>query len=567
MKLFSPHRLAVILILFTLASRVQASPRDELLRLVPESMTLCVVVQDVRERFQEIRDDSFLKRLSQVPFIKVQFDSPEFLKLIQTKQKVLTDLGITTEQLKNDLLGDAIVFAYRHVPEGSPRTEEGLFLVWARDQKLLVRVVDRINEQQKKSGELKDLIERKHRDRPYFERVMHKDGAAAKEYFFVSDHTIAFSPRENVIQQAIERTFAPATEVPAWSKRLEQLGLGKVLGALLVNPRAFDEELGKQEAAELASGKPFLKQFRNYWKAVDSLGLYVEMTSDLEIGLALQVQTNLIPEAGKRFFAELGTASLLWKSIPDDALFALAPRIDFPALVEMLQGFCDEAQRKEIARGLEAGLRPFLPEKTTLDSLKKGLAPNWGLWVNAPAKDDRAWAPKATFAIQLQSTSDGTAVETTCKNALQFLVTMLQFASKEPVRVETIKDGAIEIKSLVHPKFPTGVQPSFAVKDGYLVLASTPETIRQFTLSKDAPALPETPLLRISAKGWQSYLTNHRSAMTSFLESMGGGDEKTLAHQIDAVLENLKSFDQLELAAKTTKERATLIFRLKTRNP
>ncbi|MCE9533157.1 MAG: hypothetical protein K8T89_18825, partial [Planctomycetes bacterium] len=551
------------------ASSAVAAPRDELLRLVPESMTFCVVVADVRERFKDIKDESFLNLISQTPFIKVQLDSPEIQKLRQIQQKISKELKITPEQLRDEILGDAVVFAYRHAPGDQPDREQGLFLIWARDKVLAGQLVDRINEAQKKSGELKDLTPLKHEEQTYFKRTKVKADQTEEEFYLVRDHLIAFSPKEAVIKAVIERSKLAVADADKsfWPGTMQRLGLGNALAAILVNPRAFDAELASSENLAKDEPKTFLKEFRRYWKAVDALGVYADIRKDLEIGLALQVRKEELPAAGQKLFAELGQPSAVWKVIPEDALLAIASRLNVAAFAEAYAGFCAPEKIQEIERSLEAGLRPFLPEKKKLNVIANGIGPDWGFWVTAPSSTDKKWAPNAMLALRLQNTPEGEATETTVRNALQFLVTIGQFSSKDPLRVETVKDGQIEIKSLAHTKFPSDVQPSFAVKDGFLLLTSSPAAIRGFNAPLAKAELEETPLLRVSLSSWRNYLTGQRTEIAGFLAQMTGADDKRIAEQIGEVGGNLKVFDRLEIVARSKADQATIIVRLKTVRP
>ena len=132
-----------------------ASPRDDLLRLVPDDMSFCAVVQNLRDRAKQNGAGS--AGLAELPFLKSRLNSPEIMKLLNIQQKLLQDLEITPEQLRDDILGDAVVFAYRHGSADKPEHEQGLVLVWAHDKGYSLGLLDRANEMQKKSGELKDL--------------------------------------------------------------------------------------------------------------------------------------------------------------------------------------------------------------------------------------------------------------------------------------------------------------------------------------------------------------------------------------------------------------------------
>src|SRR5262245_39338691 len=126
-----------------------AAPSDDLLRVVPSDYTFCVVAQNLRDQGKP-GGEPFLKRLTESPLFKQLQQAPEAHKVQQVIDAIFKDLGVTPEQLRDDILGDALVFAYRKGPPSQPEKEDGLILLHARDDKLLARLVDRINEIQTK---------------------------------------------------------------------------------------------------------------------------------------------------------------------------------------------------------------------------------------------------------------------------------------------------------------------------------------------------------------------------------------------------------------------------------
>jgi hypothetical protein len=523
-------------------------------------MSLCLVVQDVREHFRNKNENSFSARMLQLPLLHGKLESPEFKHLLEMKDKALRDLQITPEQLRDDLLGDAIVFAYK---QGAKEQDQGMFLVWARDKALLTQVVDRFNDLQKKSGELKDLRSLTHKTRSYHHRIKVKGDLTSDEFYFIRDNVLALSAQEQLIKAAIDRDVAepPAQKKsPFWSAMQSQLGLGKSLSALMVNPRVFDAQLKAREESAKGDDQAFMKEFRKYWDAFDGLGIGVDVGEGFELDLAVSVRTGSLPQPGRRFFAEFGKPSALWKVIPNDALFAMSSRIDPNLMGEFFTSFCDRARMKQIDEAISNG-----PFRDKVDSFKKGLGPDWGFWVAAPALK-KSWFPQAALAIKTQEGPDGAAAEEAAREAVIFLVTMAQIAGKDQLQAHTLKQDKTQIKYLTSAKrFPPGVQPAFASKDGYLIFASAPEVIQQFVLLKvPAGDDAESPLLRISARGWREFLGAHKSEIVEFVSKKMDLPAKDAETRIDAAAENLKPFDRLELLARSKPNQATLVIRLTT---
>jgi hypothetical protein len=538
-----------------------AAPSDELLRLVPDDMSFCAVLRNGRDRAQSDN----LRALMNMPLVRVRLESPEIKKLREFQQTMLKELEITPAQLRDDLLGDAAVFAYRAGPADQPGKEQAMFQVWARDQALLARVVNRLNQMQIKSGELKEVRAAEYKGQSYVQRVKgdaHGDGGC----YFIRDNLIVFATRNALLQSAIDqgRQAPDPRQAPYWARMLDDLGLRKTTFAALVNPRSFDGALKALETAALGADRGVLAEFQRYWRAIDGVGLYADAANDLEIGVAVQARTDDLPKTARQFFGELGKPSALWQAIPDDALFALAARTDFAALGEVFSGFCDEAKRQEIQRAFRGGVQPFLADESNIGGQIKGLGPDWGAWAVRPNAKDKTWVPQAMLAVKLQPTAEGAAVEKTVQNAVQFLTTIAQFKFADVLRVETILDGKVKIRHVVHETaFPSGFRPAFAVKDNYLLFASSPEMIQRFKGPVDGSAAAEAPLLRISASGWRQYLAEHKNEIALFLAKSMGTSADELQHDIAEWLPNLKSLDRLELVVRSRPNAATLTLRLK----
>lgn len=541
-----------------------AAPRDELLRLVPDDMTFCVVVQDLRERARVGKDSALAMRMARMPIARAKVDSPEFKKILDARDQVLKEFQLTPEQIRDDLLGDAIVFAYRQGPGEKPDQEQGLFLLWARDKALLARVVDRFNEMQKKSGELKELQASQHQGRAYTRRVK----GNGNEYYFLRDNVLVFTSQEAALKSAIDRDLNQAAadkQAPFWSKMLTSVGVEKALAALLVNPRVFDEALAAQEKAAAGAEKAFLTEFRRHWQAFDGLAVYSDFAEHFELGLAFHVRTEALPKASRQLFAGMARPSALWKVIPDDPLFALSARTELATLAEVFAGFGDETALKEVRTAVQGNVTPFLPEGAKIDALLNGLGPDWGFWSSAPPTAEKAWVPDTILAVRVRDTAEGAAAETTVRNVVGWLLPLAQLASKGQLRVDTVKHDKLEIRTLSHQSmFPAGFRPSFATKDGFLVFAGSPETIKRFAgPGKDEPKdAGEAPILRVSSKGWRDYLSAHKAEVAEFIAKASGATAKDVLKPIDEAIENFKAFDRLEVVVKSKPNQASIAVRL-----
>src|SRR5204863_457458 len=140
-----------------LRGELTAAPRDELLRLVPGDAGFCVVLNDLRGQLARLQASPFAARFAASRVGAAFHAAPEAQKLIALERQLAEAVGVTWPQLRDDILGDAVVFAYVPGPPDHPEREQGLLLVWARQPDRLTGLFGKLNELQLKSGELREV--------------------------------------------------------------------------------------------------------------------------------------------------------------------------------------------------------------------------------------------------------------------------------------------------------------------------------------------------------------------------------------------------------------------------
>jgi hypothetical protein len=553
------RRLVVAALLFLPPAAV-AGPRDDLLRLVPDDFTFCVVVQNLRD--QSTGNGGFLKSLSESPLIKGLQSSPEATRFQEVFASLLKDLGITAEQFRDDLLGDALVFAYRKGPPGQDGKEDGLILLHARNDKLLQRVVDRIIELQTKAGEIKGVEPAGTREGRYFRRLKAAE-AESPDFYAVQGHRLAFSGNEALLRDILPLLSNTGGAEPAIARRMKKLGVDDAPASVLINPRSFDADVAAGTKSAKGSEHAFLSQFATYWKAVDGLAVFVHFRPEVELGLAINVRKADMPPAAAKFFTEAGKRSPLWERIPDDALIAVAGRIHVESLTTMLGPFLSEQDRARVLDGISDATRPFL-ETDDFAALARGIGPDIGFWVTAPEPAAKTWCPRAVLAVKVGDGPEGKEAERASLQGLDFLARLASLQHKG-LRVHTEKQGPVEVRYLTYPSaFPPGFRPAFAAKGGYIVAADSPETLGKFDPPTGAATeADEVPILRISASAWRAYLKQHQGPLLNYLASVNGGDPKEYAQHIGAVLPLVDGLDRLEIVQRSAPDRVTLVIRLR----
>ncbi|HXG09886.1 MAG TPA: hypothetical protein VNK04_08870, partial [Gemmataceae bacterium] len=374
-----------------------ATPRNELLRLVPPDVGFCLVIEDLRGRSAAFFASDFARHFRESPLARALAQDPEVRKLLAFDQVLQKQLGISAARLRDDILGDAVVVAYRPGPPGKPEQEQGLFLVRARDARLLAELVQRLDQVQKESGELKEVEIRTYQGRTYHRRVERK----GETYYYRSGPLLALSPQEAMLRQALACDLtAPADEEPPIACQLRRLGADRQLVAVWINPRAFTAEIegkaGRAGAAEAAA----LNNFLTYWKALEGIALSAGAPQDFELRLSLRARTEELPAPARRLLAAAAQPASLWARFPDDALLAAAGRLDAEALLGVLDGFLTPATRRALYDSLDRTLGAALG-RAGIKELLPHIGPEWGLCVTAPPAGSN-WFPHAVLALQVR---------------------------------------------------------------------------------------------------------------------------------------------------------------------
>jgi hypothetical protein len=558
---------SLLLIIFALPVTA-GTPRDELLRLVPEDVGFCLVIQDVRGHSQAFLQSPFAKRLWESPIGKAIVSAPEQKKLKEFETQLQQGLGVTWPQLRDEILGDAVVFAYRPGNPGKEDQEQGLMLVHARDPQLLANLAKRLDEVQKQSGDLKEVSVREHNG-VHYERRVERHG---ENFAYIHGSLLAFGTREAILQQVIDLERKSAAQEPAILGHLRRLDADQAVAALWINPRAFDDSF-EQKAKQLQGTEAtVLQTIQAHWKAVDGIALTATIKeSEVRLALALSAKTDLLPASAKAVFSGEARPSELWQAFPDNALLAMGGRLDTAAWNDFLSGLLPEDKRQAIRDAANRFAGPALGKNVAKDVLPS-LGPDWGLCVLAPSETgSKTWMPHAILALRIQSADIGHAVLQTL-NSLA-LLGMFAYNGSHPDQITFHSLEKMEGSYLANSEqFPPGFQPAFALKDGFLVLASSPEAIRRFdfTNATAASGTSEIPLFRMSLHDLGQYLSAHQSALAEHIAKKNQGpavSKEEVSRKLADLIEICQLFNRIELVQRSDSGKLTLAFRLQTAFP
>ncbi|HEY1380460.1 MAG TPA: hypothetical protein VGF55_26905 [Gemmataceae bacterium] len=539
--------------------------------MAPADAGFCVVVQGLRDQVARLEKSPFAARLAASPYGKAVRESPEVRKLAHIDEQLRTHLNVSWAQLRDDILGDAVVLAYTPGPPDHPEAEQGLLLVHARRPDLLAGLLDRLNDQQQKAGELTAVDRREHRGQGY---VVRRKKAGGTEVYFLRGPVLAFTDSEAALRAAIDRdqNARPAdADPPTVSARLRALGVDRDFVVWWVNPRAFDAALAAKVASVKGVEAAILGAFERYWKALDGAAVSVALGRDPTVNLAVQARTDALPAPARRLLAEAARPSAVWASFPDNALFAAAGRVPWDAAAEAGSEFLTADARRDVQDAVERTVGAILG-RDVLPQLLRHLGPDWGVCVMPPESGDRGWLPSLTAVLRLRPGEGKVPVEQRVLDGLDFVARLAVLGYNgqrtEPLRLRVESQDGVDVRVIEGGRLPPGLQPAFAWKGGYLVLASTPEAVRRFvppTRAADAAPEPaEVPLVRLTLQGWAGYLRAYRGPVAAHLAEADKIPVAEAQARIDRWLDGLDLFDGVEVVQRTAAGRATVTVRLKT---
>jgi len=561
--------LAILLLIVFVFSAKAGTPRDDLLRLVPEDVGFCLVIQDLRGHSQAFLQSPFAKKLWESPIGMAIASAPEQKTLREFETQLQQGLGVTWPQLRDEIFGDAVVFAYRPGSPGKEDQEQGLMLVHVRDPQLLADLTKRFNEVQKQSGDLKEVSIREHNGAQY-ERRVERHG---ENFACIHGSLLAFSTREAMLQQVIDLEQKPLAGESVILRHLRRLDADQALAALWINSRAFDASF-EQKAKQLQGTEATILQIiQSHWKAVDGIALAATIKeSEVKLALALSVKTDLLPASARPVFSGDARPSDLWRAFPDNALLAMGGRLDTAAWNDFLSGLLPEDKRQALRDAAKRFAGPALGKNVAKDVLPS-LGPDWGLCVVAPPAETESknWMPHAILALRIQRPDVAHAVLQTL-NSLA-LLGVFAYNGSHPDQITFHSLDKMEGSYLANnEQFPPGFQPAFALKDGFLVLASSPDGIRRFALkpAETAPAAKEIPLFRMSLHDLAQYLTVHQSALAEHIAKKNQGQpvsKEEVARKLADLTKICQLFNRIELVQRSDAGKLTLALRIQTAFP
>lgn len=341
-----------------------AGPADPLLKLVPPDAGLTMAVEGLRDRAREVDAAAPVVGLRKLPAFRAWIASERFRKLERSARDVEAALGVSMGAIRDELLGDAFVLALRPGPADRPDQARGLLLARPRDRALLDRLIVRLDEVQKRAGELARLSRRSHGPIEYTAREFEQAGRPAEFHVTLADGTFAWSNSEEILRGVIDRKRSGGPGLgdnPAFARVRRGLPEG-ALASLYVDPRLVERSMaasppkpGEERVAAMLG---------RYLGAVGYAGVALEYRDGFALHGHEAIDPARLDPWLRRWLAGPASPVDLAGRVPASAIAVVSARLDFEAIRDALGDLVAEADRPALAnldlafRGLLLGRDP-----------------------------------------------------------------------------------------------------------------------------------------------------------------------------------------------------------------
>ena len=536
----------------------EPSPSEALLRAVPPETSICVVVRDLSGHVKQLRNSPFFEWYANSDFAK-RYGKPKEVAILRGVIEYLAaELKVTPLQFLDDILGDAVVLAYQ--PSVGDTQESGIILVHARKPELLANLIERVNQLQQESGEIREVIQAKHGDTVYAIRVKSNQ---EREYYFLHGSLFAFSGQQSAIHAVIDR--ASSTDAPIYQS-LKRLGIEEALAVLWFNPRQFDQEFAQSIKQSNEQGdRNALLQFQAIWTATQSLAMTVDFDEGIDARFIAQVNEIDLPAKWRSLLMPSPHEHSLWSIVPDDAILAVGGRIHLPELLAALRSISNDRDREQLDETIRRDFGAIVG-KSKLDPLLAGIGPSWLLWVAPP--NGNTWVPTTRTVIELQG-DDPELVTRSLKQAidlgLQFLRVQHNRDHDLQIDIDTKRIDDVIVQFLDYPLFPRGFRPSYAIIAQHLVVGSSPESVATF--QPPMKAIPSDRILWFSPEELRRYLLSHREALSKGIAKTDNRDDMVVRREVDDLSMILELFRTVEVSYKVQENRIVLSIHVECHEP
>lgn len=443
---------------------------DEIARVVPRDMAVCLVVEDLARHYQQARASESGRRLAELPVFTLWRQSAAYRKILAVDLPLRTFLGLGIEELRDQIFGDAVVLAFR--PGSRPGKDDvGLLFVRTRTPETLANLIARIT---------RPLLgmpweERQHRGVTYH----WAQGARGQNLGIVRLGRVGIvGDKEAALHQVIdaEHDHTGIAREPLFQEIERALPTGCFLRVVL-NPRPFDAHLASAPASANHAEMALQHVLRQAWRDTrwTAFSLRVE-PQRLALGWHWALQPG---EKNSPSISSLGKVDGFWRSLPVDTWAAMAWPCDLQVAAQFMTELTEPAKRQELQLAIDVLQQLFMGLEWREEILASfgpdvGVALIPGMEPNTPAFV--AWA---RLAQPWKRDDLGLQFVDALEWGLRPLLVALTFEHnkdhQDQLRVQTRRDHGTRLHFLSGSRHVPGwFQPGYALWDNRLLIFHSP---------------------------------------------------------------------------------------------
>ncbi|HAW26910.1 MAG TPA: hypothetical protein DCY03_02150, partial [Planctomycetaceae bacterium] len=488
----------VVPALLCLAVVVPVSAAEPLSQLVDEKAGVYLEATDLNSHVKQFLLSPLVNRFRKTQVFQTWLQSQDVINLKQG----LRDIESVTNQpllpLLNDLFGKSVGLAiFNHGPKQNPSL---LLLTTVQDPAVVQKLLD---DWFTKTG-IK-VTSSTFQGTTCFKASQQDDPSAPVVTYAFLDQTLVVSDRRSNLESTIRLYQNQSSENQQSLFHLEMYRRARgvlaedVTGSVFLNPRAWDEHI-KPPKNEIEQGVV------NWWKKTGALiaGLHLKNTVAVEAVILFNSEAIDLPLLNiLQTPAEIPDPYTL---IPKKALAVLSGHLNVNLLTNRIVSYYAEKNPEKwqkflaVSTGLLGGLDP-------VTEVSKALGPSV-LFYSVPRKTlsfdaisfDGLVAMQLTTADTEPGTTDKSKYQSALENVANFLMnSMLSHHNAEAAPGHQTSILKIEDHEQYHMRWIESLgpyRPAYGINERQLVVASSPELVREFFTLKSEESLAALPLFQ-----------------------------------------------------------------------
>lgn len=573
----------VVPALLCLAVVVPVSAAEPLSQLVDEKAGVYLEATDLNSHVKQFLLSPLVNRFRKTQVFQTWLQSQDVINLKQG----LRDIESVTNQpllpLLNDLFGKSVGLAiFNHGPKQNPSL---LLLTTVRDPAVVQKLLD---DWFTKTG-IK-VTSSTFQGTTCYKASQQDDPSAPVVTYAFLDQTLVVSDRRSNLESTIRLYQNQSSENQQSLFHLEMYRRARgvlaedVTGSVFLNPRAWDEHI-KPPKNEIEQGVV------NWWKKTGALiaGLHLKNTVAVEAVILFNSEAIDLPLLNiLQTPAEIPDPYTL---IPKKALAVLSGHLNVNLLTNRIVSYYAEKNPEKwqkflaVSTGLLGGLDP-------VTEVSKALGPSV-LFYSVPRKTlsfdaisfDGLVAMQLTTADTEPGTTDKSKYQSALENVANFLMnSMLSHHNAEAAPRHQTSILKIEDHEQYHMRWIESLgpyRPAYGINERQLVVASSPELVREFFTLKSEESLAALPLFQswketffreekqlcfLNIASIRAFIEQNSDFLAEQLSKGHGGNLEKGKKKLAGLKSLLQSFDGLFFAAGLQKTQVRVIFGLGSHN-